>query len=157
MVYFYRDKQMGLTKAPPAPLTSTSPAVQQHTAHRTTILNQPQQIGFRGFGTPTILNISLYLYVYNASVKWPTVKVIEYKYVPQYANLGCYTKILNLWNKVIYLQHVCMFVSRVGWVPWFARVPPFSWWTCPYLQTIPKVVSSLWTITVVLEPEMFTT
>ena len=33
---------------------------------------------------------------------------------------------------------VCMFVSRVGWVPGFALVPHFAWRTCPYLQRSPK-------------------
>ena len=69
MSHLEAAKNLGYQQPPLAPPTSAVPAVQQHTAHRTTILNQPQQIGFRGFGTPTILNISLYLYVYNASVK----------------------------------------------------------------------------------------
>ena len=92
MAPLYRGQKFWEANAPLAPPTSTSPAVQQHTAHRTTILNQPQQIGFRGFGTPTILNISLYLYVYNASVKWPTVKVIVSK---SCYFLSLYKSILN--------------------------------------------------------------
>ena len=29
-------------------------------------------------------------------------------------------------------DNVCLFVSRVGWVPGLAPVPPFAWRMCPY-------------------------
>ena len=45
----------------------------------------------------------------------------------------------SIFKNLTFLFDFKMFVSRVGWVPGLALVPPFAWQTCPYLQRSPKL------------------